>query len=81
MEELRSGIVNNFDEVGPASLDLAAGDESPVLLARKIFEYYVGGVKVDRESADNICQVSLEAFVCLLMFRSGKEDNRDLWNY
>ncbi|XP_050713771.1 juvenile hormone esterase-like [Eriocheir sinensis] len=54
---LKSDLVDNFEEIGPGSLDLAVGDEAPVALARKIFDYYVGGVRVDEESADKICQL------------------------
>ena len=50
-------LVNNFDEIGPASLDITAGDETPVQLSRRIFDYYLGGVRAEKEDADKICQV------------------------
>lgn len=64
VEELRSNIVNNFEDFGPASLDLSVGDEAPVSLARKIFDHYVGGVRADKADADNICQVSFRVSLC-----------------
>lgn len=66
VEKMKSDIVNNFEDFGPASLELTAGDEAPVTLAKKIFEYYVGGVRVEEADADNICQVSLTILLDLL---------------
>lgn len=56
-EGVRSDLVNSFAEYGPASLDITAGDAAPVQLAKKIFNHYVGGVSVEKEDADKICQL------------------------
>ncbi|XP_066943773.1 juvenile hormone esterase-like [Macrobrachium rosenbergii] len=56
-EALRQDLLNNFKEMGPASLDIRDGDASPAELARRIFDYYVGGVKVSNEDADNLCEM------------------------
>lgn len=54
-EALRHDLLNNFKEIGPASLDIRDGDASPAELAQRIFDYYVGGVKASPEDADNLC--------------------------
>lgn len=59
-EGVRSDLVNSFAEYGPASLDITAGDAAPVQLAKKIFNHYVGGVSVEKEDADKICQVRFQ---------------------
>lgn len=56
-EDMKLDLLNNFDEMGPASLDITYGDSSPVELARKLFDYFVGGVKVNHEDADNLCKM------------------------
>lgn len=56
-EKMKSDLVNNFAEIGPASLDLKAADSAPVQLSQKIFDYYLGGVRVEKEDADKLCQV------------------------
>lgn len=56
-EQLQLDLLNNFPVIGPASLDLAQGDHLSEELARKIFEHYVGGVRVDVQDSDNICKM------------------------
>ncbi|KAG0713606.1 Venom carboxylesterase-6 [Chionoecetes opilio] len=56
-EELRFDLVNNFTEKGPASLDICEGDADPVQLSQEIFDFYLGGVTVEKEDADKICQL------------------------
>ncbi|XP_066966083.1 juvenile hormone esterase-like isoform X1 [Macrobrachium rosenbergii] len=56
-EALRQDLLNNFKEMGPASLDIRDGDASPAQLAQRIFDHYVGGVKVSSEDADNLCEM------------------------
>lgn len=65
VEGLMSDFVNNFTELGPGSLDLSVDDEAPVALARMIFNHYVGDVRVDKEVADNVCEVSFSSFSVL----------------
>lgn len=52
-----SDLVNKFTEIGPASLDIGAGDVAPVQLSQKIFDYYLGGVKTEKTEADKMCKV------------------------
>uniref|UniRef100_A0A0P4WCJ5 Carboxylic ester hydrolase n=1 Tax=Scylla olivacea TaxID=85551 RepID=A0A0P4WCJ5_SCYOL len=56
-DRLQSDLVNNFSEMGPASLEINEGDRVPLQISHKIFDYYVGGVKVEKENADKICQL------------------------
>ncbi|MPC45368.1 hypothetical protein E2C01_039066 [Portunus trituberculatus] len=44
-------------EIGPASLDFNAGDVAPVQLSQRIFDHYLGGVKIKKADADKICQL------------------------
>lgn len=56
-ERMMSDLVNKFTEIGPASLDFCAGDTAPVQLSQKVFDHYLGGVKVEKTDADKMCQV------------------------
>ncbi|KAK8373939.1 hypothetical protein O3P69_014566 [Scylla paramamosain] len=56
-ERMMSDLVNKFTEIGPASLDLCTGDAAPIQLSQKIFDHYLGGVKVKKTDADKICQL------------------------
>lgn len=56
-ERMMSDLVNKFTEIGPASLDFGAGDTAPVQLSQKIFNHYLGGVKVEKTDADKMCQL------------------------
>nr|XP_053653250.1 venom carboxylesterase-6-like isoform X3 [Cherax quadricarinatus] len=55
-ESIKSGLLNNFAKFGPASLRLE-DETKPVELATKIFDQYVGGVRVNVEDAENICRM------------------------
>lgn len=56
-EKMMSDLVNKFTEIGPASLDFCEEDSTPVQLSQKIFDHYLGGVKVEKMNADKICQL------------------------
>ncbi|KAK7075268.1 Carboxylesterase 5A [Halocaridina rubra] len=56
-EVMKADLLNNFEEMGPASLDIKAGNSHPVQLAKAIFHYYVGGVQADTKDADKLCQM------------------------
>nr|XP_053656738.1 venom carboxylesterase-6-like [Cherax quadricarinatus] len=60
-ESIKSGLLNNFAKFGPASLHLE-DETKPVELATKIFDQYVGGVKVNLEDAENICRMFNDRF-------------------
>ncbi|XP_053653245.2 carboxylic ester hydrolase [Cherax quadricarinatus] len=55
-ESAKSELLNNVDKICPATLYLEH-ETKPVELATKIYGQYVGGVRVNLEDADIICQM------------------------
>ncbi|CAL4128460.1 unnamed protein product, partial [Meganyctiphanes norvegica] len=59
-EYLRVGLQHNFPNIGPVILDFGDGDISPLNMTIKIFDHFIGGLKIDAETADNITRMLTE---------------------
>lgn len=53
---LINNLEDNFEVTGPVSLGLF-DDEEPLSTAITIYDYYLGGVNLGKENADNITKV------------------------
>ncbi|XP_047482665.1 venom carboxylesterase-6-like [Penaeus chinensis] len=56
-ETLRSSIRNNFSLAGVASLEFSQGDATPLDQAHKIFNHYLGGLKLDKDQAGELAKL------------------------
>lgn len=56
-DEFRRPLVDNFSQVGPIALEFGPLDYLPSESARKVFEYYLGGVQLDQSNADDVVKM------------------------
>lgn len=57
-EAMRSSLLLNFRNVGPVALGFNTKDISPLNQTIKIFDRYLGGIKLDTDTVDNVTQVN-----------------------
>lgn len=56
-EATRSALLLNFRNIGPVSLNFKTEDISPLNQTIKIYDRYLGGIRLEVDTADNITQV------------------------
>ncbi|XP_064086946.1 carboxylic ester hydrolase-like isoform X2 [Macrobrachium nipponense] len=56
-DELRRALEDNFSQIGPVALEFGPLDYHPSECARKVFEYYLGGVHFDHSNADDVVKM------------------------
>lgn len=53
--EAESYVIENFDEIAPSTIGYCKEDGDPVWLTRRVYEYYMGGPRL--EPADDFVKV------------------------
>ncbi|XP_069169364.1 carboxylic ester hydrolase-like isoform X1 [Procambarus clarkii] len=56
-EDLRKALQERFHELGPVALSFDTADDTPLLLARQVFNHYLGGVHLDEAHAEQVVKM------------------------